>query len=66
MDLWRMRIYSRCGLIEGIAFVPIDGMELPYPTLLESCIITPKGIEYLCDNSFMEKAKKFLKNMKKY
>ena len=26
--------------------------------------ITPKGIEFLCDNSFMEKAKHFLKDIK--
>ena len=42
----------------------IDGMEMPYPTQLDACRITPIGIEYLCDNSFMEKAKKFLKDIK--
>lgn len=51
-------------LIEGIVFVDIDGMELPFPTQLDSCRITPKGIEHLCDNSFMEKAKSFLKDIK--
>lgn len=52
------------GLIKGITFIEIDGMELPYPTYTENCRITPKGIEYLCDNSFMEKAKSFLKDIK--
>lgn len=31
---------------------------------LESCQITPKGIGYLCDNSFLQKAKEFLKEVK--
>lgn len=31
---------------------------------LEQAEITPKGIDYLCDNSLMEKAKKFLKGAK--
>lgn len=52
------------GLIKGLSFIDIDGMELPYPADLECCRITPRGIEYLCDNSFMEKAKQFLKDIK--
>ena len=31
---------------------------------LSSCEITPKGISYLCDNSLIEKAKQFLKDVK--
>ena len=31
---------------------------------LNKCQITPRGIEYLCDNSFMEKAKAFFKDIK--
>lgn len=31
---------------------------------LANCMITPKGIEYLCDNNLMEKAKRFLKEIK--
>ncbi len=31
---------------------------------LEEAKITPLGIEYLCDNSFMEKAKRLLKDVK--
>lgn len=32
--------------------------QLPY------CEITPQGIEYVCNNSFMERAKQFLKDVK--
>ena len=31
---------------------------------LDKCEITPKGIEYLTDNSFMNKAKDFFKDVK--
>lgn len=31
---------------------------------LENCQITPKGIAYLCENSSLEKAKQFLKDVK--
>lgn len=31
---------------------------------LEDCIITPKGIAYLCDNSLLAKAKAYLKEIK--
>lgn len=63
---WTYILYhmQESGLIKGILFVDIDGMEMPYPTQLDACRITPIGIEYLCDNSFMEKAKKFLKDIK--
>lgn len=33
-------------------------------TGLEDTQITPEGIEYLCDNSFLEKAKQYLKDIK--
>lgn len=63
---WAYIIYHMqdMELIEGIVFAEIDGMDLPYATRLENCRITPAGIEYLCDNSFMEKAKQFLKDIK--
>lgn len=63
---WAYILYNmHCmGLIEGIAFVNLDGLEIPYATMLENARITPLGIEYLCDNSFMEKAKQFLKDIK--
>lgn len=31
---------------------------------LSGCQITPAGISYLCDNSFIKKAKQFLKDVK--
>ena len=31
---------------------------------LDKCEITPKGIEYLTDNSTIEKAKRFMKDLK--
>lgn len=31
---------------------------------LTGCEITPKGIGYLCDNNLMERAKRFLKDVK--
>lgn len=42
----------------------IDGnVELQF-TAMDNCYITPKGIEYLTDNSFMQKAKDFFKEVK--
>lgn len=63
---WAYIIYhmSEIGMIEGVAFVDFDGIDIPYPVNLEDCRITPVGIEYLCDNTFMEKAKRFLKDIK--
>lgn len=63
---WSYIIYnmSELGFIEGISFIDIDGLDIPYAIQLEDCKITPIGIEYLCDNSFMEKAKRFLKDIK--
>ena len=52
------------NLIEGLGFIEIDGADYPIPVELECCRITPAGIEYLCDNSFMAKAKVFIKEAK--
>ena len=63
---WAYTLYhmTEARLIEGIVFIQIDGLEFPYAHQLEACRITPDGIAYLCENSFMEKAKRFLKDMK--
>ena len=63
---WAYIIYhmSVSNLIEGVSFVELDGVNTPYPCDVSECRITPAGIEYLCDNSFMEKAKAFLKDIK--
>lgn len=51
------------GYIQGITVTMPWGKDTIIEDL-EYCEITPKGIEYLCDNSFMEKAKSFLKDIK--
>ena len=65
-NYWRYIIYNmqKSGLIEGVAFIGRDGDDIPLPAQLDCCRITPAGIEYLCDNTFMEKAKQFLKDAK--
>ena len=63
---WAYIIYmlQSNGLITGVTFVDMDGLNVPYAVNLDKCMITPMGIEYLCDNSFMEKAKRFVKEAK--
>lgn len=63
---WAYIIYNmyEMQLISGVAFVNMDGLSVPLAANLDECYITPLGIEYLCDNSFMEKAKRFLKDIK--
>ena len=63
---WTYIIYhmTEQHLVEGIIFADMDGLEYPYPVKMDECRITPDGISYLCDNSFMEKAKAFLKDIK--
>lgn len=58
-----MRNMQNQGLIEGIAITKLWGNDFDIEGL-ESCNITPYGIEYLCDNSFMEKAKQFMRDVK--
>lgn len=62
---WNYIIYhlSESGLIEGVVFVEVDNLQYPYPADLSDCAITPLGIEYLTDNSFIAKAKAFLKDV---
>ena len=58
-----MRNMLEQGLITGIHITKPWGKDTIVEGL-EQCEITPKGIEYLCDNSFMEKAKQFMKEIK--
>lgn len=51
------------GLIEGATVTKTWG-QVVMINGLEKTQITPRGIEYLCDNSFLNKAKEFLKDMK--
>ena len=54
----------RDGYITGVALVPIVGSADNGVKLLPNLQITPKGIEYLQENSMMRKAKEFLKEVK--
>lgn len=52
-------------LIEGIEFSGrVDNYFFQEPLRYEHCMITPVGIEYLTDNSFLNKAKEVLKDAK--
>lgn len=50
------------GYIEGITVTKAWGKQWIISDL-ENCMITPAGIEYLCDNSFMQKARQLLKDI---
>lgn len=52
------------GYIEGISILPATGQVAPMVKIERSIMITPKGIEYLAENSTMAKAKRFLKELK--
>lgn len=62
---WRYVMHNllKDGLIEGIVEINVDNKN-PIYTQLDECMITPKGIEFLTDNSFMRKAVEFLKDTK--
>lgn len=52
-------------LIDGIIFSgKVDNYPYERPVRWENCMITPLGIEYLTDNSFMAKAVAVLKDAK--
>ena len=51
------------GYIRGISQTRAGGGYYIEQQLAD-CEITPRGIDYLCDNSLMEKAKRFLKDIK--
>lgn len=66
---WEYIIYNlvKEELIYGIKIKErryVDGETAIDFSGLENAQITPKGIEYLTDNSFMEKAKNLLKDVK--
>lgn len=51
------------GYIKGIQITKPWGNQIIINNL-DKCEITAKGIEYLCDNSFLNKVKQFLKDTK--
>ena len=63
---WSYIVYNlqKLHLIEGVVFADMDGIKHPVPINWDACQITPIGIEYLTDNSFLQKAKEFLKDAK--
>lgn len=50
--------------ITGIILIPVLGYKDRIPKITDRVMITPKGIEYLQDNSMMAKVKEFLKTLK--
>ncbi len=52
------------GYIKGIAEVPVLGQTTPSVKLTEKLKITPAGIAYIQENSMMQRAKNFLKEIK--
>lgn len=52
-------------LVDGIVFSgKVDNYSFERPLRWQNCMITPLGIEYLSDNSFLSKAREFLKDTK--
>lgn len=51
------------GYIKGVSIKKAWGSDIIIDNL-DDAQITPQGIEYLCDNSFIEKAVEFLKDIK--
>lgn len=60
--LYIMKNIIDSGLVDGVEVV--EDMSGIYVDKLDQIEITPKGIEYLLDNRFIEKAKQFLKDIK--
>ena len=52
------------GYIEGITLMPVTGRETKAVKVNQNVMITPKGIDFLQNNSAMNKAKEFLKTLK--
>ena len=50
------------GYVENIVIIPVENSE-PIIKILDNVRITPKGIEYLQDNSSMKKVAKYLKEV---
>lgn len=64
---WCYVLYQmqRMGLIEGVIFSGrVSNYSFERPLRWDGCMITPVGIEYLTDDSFLAKAREFLKDAK--
>lgn len=51
------------GFVKGVSIIDMDNTYSRIANL-ERAQITPRGIEYLTENSFMQKVKRFLKDAK--
>lgn len=54
------------GYVEGVSLIPILGNTVKGVKLNPWVQITPKGIEYFQDNSTLQRAKNFLKELKEF
>lgn len=63
---WRFILFNLVndGYIDGVTFTKVWGEKYPQIDNLENIGITSSGIQFLIDNSFMEKAKALLKDTK--
>lgn len=52
------------GYLEGAVEVPVIGQSVCSVKLMSRVMVTPKGIDFLQNNSAMSKAKDFLKSLK--
>ena len=59
-----MRHLYEDGCIEGVLLIPVIGRDAPAVKVSRSVMITPKGIDFLQNNSAMGRAKEFLKTLK--
>ena len=65
-NYWKFIIFNLVdgGYVEGVVLEQVWGQKYPNVIDLEEISITPLGIQYLTDNSFIAKAKEMLKDAK--
>ena len=63
---WQYIIYNlyNDGYVDGVMVVEIDNYKAAYVSNIDDIMITPKGIDYLCEKNAMKKAYKYLKEIK--
>lgn len=63
---WRFILFNLSveGYIEGIQLTQVWGEKYPKISQLENIGITPTGIQYLTDDSFINQVKEILKDTK--
>ena len=65
-DYWNyiLRHLYEDGFVEGVVVMPVVGSRSKAVKITEDIMVTPEGIAYLDENSAMQRAKKFLKELK--